>query len=93
MKRRLNFQITDEEVRELPFELVGDTASDVGIGYTLATGRLFCDFAEFQRWSEALLERPILTHEFADETTWSELRTAFETWMEHNTESRQDEAT
>ena len=30
----------------------------VGIGYTLATGRLFCDFSEFQRYAEELLGRP-----------------------------------
>lgn len=51
---------------------------DVGIGYTLATGRLYCDIAEFQRFAEGLLGRSIWTHEFADQMLWTELRQAFE---------------
>lgn len=54
--------------------------STVGIGYTLATGRLFCDFPEFQKYAEHLLDRPILTHEFGEKHLWDELRAAFE-WM------------
>jgi hypothetical protein len=50
-----------------------------GLGYTLATGRLYCDFAEFHAWAEKLAGRPIFTHEFADERVWAELREAFET--------------
>lgn len=51
---------------------------DAGLGYTLASGRLFCEFSDFQLWCERLLDRPILTHEFADEVVWDELRQAFE---------------
>lgn len=48
------------------------------IGYTLASGRLFCDVAEFHRFVEELLGRPIWTHEFADEALWIEMRARFE---------------
>jgi hypothetical protein len=51
----------------------------VGVGYTLASGRLFAPMNEFQLFCERLLNRPILTHEFADEATWAELREKFET--------------
>jgi hypothetical protein len=50
----------------------------VGIGYTLASGRLFCPIAEFHAFAEELLGRPILTHEFADKDLWAEMRMAFE---------------
>lgn len=52
--------------------------SEIGIGYTLATGRLFCDIAAFHAYAERLLGRPIWTHEFADEDLWRELRDRFE---------------
>lgn len=83
--KRLHFEITEDEVCELPPD--GQRLDDVGIGYTLATGKLFCDLPEFQKWAEALLERPILTHEFAGEAMWDELRVAFETAVveAHNT--------
>ena len=48
------------------------------LGYTLGTGKLFANFPAFQEWAEELLGRPILTHEFADERTWLDLRGAFE---------------
>lgn len=51
---------------------------DVGLGYTLATGRLFCDFTDFHAFAENILGHPIFTHEFADEQTWTDLRAAFE---------------
>ena len=48
-------------------------------GTRLATGRLFsASSPTLQRYAEALLGRPILTHEFADKATWAELREAFE---------------
>ena len=47
-------------------------------GYTLATGRLFCDFPAFQEYASDLLDRPLMTHEFADAKVWDELREAFE---------------
>lgn len=50
----------------------------VGIGYTLATGRLFCDMTTFHAFAEDLLNDSIWTDEFADEATWKRLRTAFE---------------
>ena len=50
----------------------------LGIGYTIATGRLFCDFGAFQRYCEALLGEPVLTHEFADKALWKRLREACE---------------
>lgn len=49
-----------------------------GLGYTLASGRLFCNFGDFQLWCEKLLGRPIFTHEFASETLTEELKDAFE---------------
>ena len=42
--------------------------------YTVATGRLFMDVSQFHEQAEALLERPILTHEFAEERTWATMR-------------------
>ncbi len=53
-------------------------SGDVGIGYTLATGRLFCDMAEFHAFAERLLERPVFTHQFADRVVWDEMREEFE---------------
>ena len=50
----------------------------VGVGYTLATGRLFAPMAEFHVFAEVLLGRPILTHEFGEDDLWTELREAFE---------------
>ncbi len=47
-------------------------------GYTLATGRLFCDFGLFQEWASDMIGRPLMTHEFADKAVWDELREAFE---------------
>ena len=49
-----------------------------GFGYTLATGRLFAPMDKFHEWAEALMSRPILTHEFADEALWDEMRERFE---------------
>jgi hypothetical protein len=51
---------------------------EAGIGYTLATGRLFTRFADFHAAAERLIDRPILTHEFASTELWDELRGAFE---------------
>ena len=48
------------------------------LGYTLGTGKLMVDFAWFHQWIEDLLERPILTHELADEDVWMQIREAFE---------------
>lgn len=53
-------------------------AVDIGIGYTLATARLFCPIAAFCEYAEELLGRPVLTHELGAEETWVELRVAFE---------------
>jgi hypothetical protein len=43
---------------------------------TAYTGILLGDIAEFQRYAEVLLGRPIMTHEFADKATWVELKEA-----------------
>lgn len=52
------------------------------IAYTLATGRLFCEFAEFQLAVEGLLGRPVLTSEFGSGgTVWEEARAEFERQM------------
>lgn len=61
----------------LPLKSAED-ARALGIGYTLATGRMFCDFGEFHAFTEQLLGRPILTHEFAGARVWDEMRTEFE---------------
>jgi hypothetical protein len=50
----------------------------IGLGYTLATGRLWAGGAEWHKFAEGLLGRPILTHEFASEHLWAELRRRFE---------------
>jgi len=52
---------------------------DIGIGYTLATGRLFCSMSDFHQYAEELVGRPIFTHEFGSEALWLELRDTFET--------------
>lgn len=64
----------------VPKAMTGKDASrrDVAIGYTLATGRLFCPVAEFHAWAEKQLSRPIFTHEFGMHDTWDELRESFE---------------
>lgn len=49
-----------------------------GFAYTVATGRLFCPMDEFQHRAEALLDRPVLTHELGLDSVWTELREAFE---------------
>lgn len=51
---------------------------NAGFGYTLATGRLFCDFSEFHAWAEELMGRSIYTHQFADTTLWNFMRDEFE---------------
>ena len=48
------------------------------LGYTLGTGRLFVPMDVWHAWAERLLGRPILTHEFAEEALWNEMRTIFE---------------
>lgn len=50
----------------------------VGVGYTLATGRMFGEFSAFHNFCELLLERQILTHEFGNENLWTELREKYE---------------
>jgi hypothetical protein len=52
--------------------------ADIGIGYTLATGRLFCPISDFHEYAETLLGRPIHTVEFADKKLWAEMRETFE---------------
>lgn len=52
--------------------------SDVALGYTLASRRLFCDFGRFQQWASDLVGRSLMTHEFADEDVWREICDAFE---------------
>lgn len=51
----------------------------IGIGYTLATGKMYCDsMSHFHEFAEELMGGPIYTHEFASKTTWERLRRAFE---------------
>jgi hypothetical protein len=38
------------------------------------TGYLCCPFDELHKFVEAVLQRPVWTHEFADSTIWDELR-------------------
>jgi hypothetical protein len=51
---------------------------EIGFGYTIASGKLFCPMDVFHVYAEKLLGRPILTHEFGDARTWRQLRGAFE---------------
>lgn len=50
----------------------------IGIGYTLATGNLYCDFNEFHEYAQKLIARPIEIEELADQKTWDELRERYE---------------
>jgi hypothetical protein len=50
----------------------------IGVGYTLATGRLFCRMDRFHAYAEKLMQRPVLTHEFGSAELWDELRQRFE---------------
>ncbi len=38
------------------------------------TGTLLCDFADFHEAAEDLLERPVLTHEFANKQLMADLK-------------------
>ena len=49
----------------------------IGIGYTLATGKLYCSFDRFHTFAEKLLERPIYIHEFGNKKVWKQLRKAY----------------
>jgi hypothetical protein len=49
----------------------------VGIGFTLATGELWCSMTALQAYAEELLGGPVMTHDFAIRDTWDELRDAF----------------
>jgi len=50
----------------------------IGIGYTLATNKCYTTFGQFHWYAEQLLERSILTHEFASKELWKELRKKYE---------------
>ena len=54
--------------------------------YTVATGRLFMQMADFHRAAEECLGRPVMTHEFASQLTWRDLNTVLE---EHFLEAAQ----
>jgi hypothetical protein len=71
--REQNLRLEDENTR-----LASGSDTAVGIGYTLASGNLFAPMADFHRYTERLLARPIFTHEFANEAVWADLRKAFE---------------
>jgi hypothetical protein len=51
---------------------------DARFGYTLASGRLFMEMADFQEGLEELLERPVFTHEMGSKDFWAEAKEAFE---------------
>lgn len=55
-----------------------DQLEQIGVGYTIATGRLFCSMVTFQETCEWLLDRPLMTHDFADPVLWAELRDSLE---------------
>jgi len=51
----------------------------IGIGYTLATGKLYTDsMSHFHEFAEELMGGPIYTHEFANKEMWDHLRKLFE---------------
>lgn len=64
------------EGAEVP--VTADRRAAIGLGYTLATGNLFCDIGAFKEFASELLARPVMTHELADPDVWRELRDAFE---------------
>lgn len=51
---------------------------DIGVGYTIATGRLFCPFARFHKAVEEILGRPVFTHEFGNVELWETIKTTLE---------------
>lgn len=53
-------------------------STEAAFGYTLATGRLFCDVSAFHEWAERLMGVPIMTHEFGNENLWAAMRETFE---------------
>jgi len=55
--------------------------NDIGLGYTIATGKLYCDFQRFHEFAEHLLRRPVYTHEFAERHIYVELRQALESLL------------
>lgn len=61
---------------------------NAGVAYTIASGKLLCDFAEFQTEAERLLGRPVMTHELADEDVWTQLRAAAEEELRLEAEAR-----
>lgn len=55
--------------------------SEAALGYTLATGKLYCRFDEFHKFCEALMEMPITTLMFTHEEFWASMRETFESKM------------
>ena len=66
-----------DDVRVFAARLAAAEA-DVAFAYTVGSGRLFMEMADFHARAEKLLGRPILTHEFAGSAIWAELREAVE---------------
>lgn len=50
----------------------------IGVGYTLASGKLYCPIPVFHKFIEKLLDRPIFTHELASNDLWGEMKLEFE---------------
>lgn len=70
--------MSDRTISEAAEPPVSNPHDRVGIGYTLATGRLFCDIGLFHAYAEGLLFRPVMTHELADPSLWVEMRKRYE---------------
>ena len=51
-----------------------ENKKEIGIIITLFSGKLYCDFGDFHEFTEKLLDKPILTSEFADRKLWNKLK-------------------
>lgn len=51
----------------------------IGLGYTIATGQLFCEFDDLRHQAEEWLGETIDPGDFADPDLWERVRVAWET--------------
>lgn len=65
----------------------------IGVGYTLATGKLYSHFDRFLMFAEELLGRRLYIHEFANKKLWKELRKVYELKNVEPLNNKKDENT
>ena len=54
----------------------------LGLGYTIGTGRLFCEVDKQQKFAKEMLNRPVYIHEFASTRFWADFRDATEAYLQ-----------